>query len=103
MTDPVDLACLGKFKEELGECTSAAARCSIQGIDEAEPTTGKLNKRWLEEEIADVLATADWVIRNFDLDPEFIGQRADKKVARFDAWQAMIEQNAASNRDQTAL
>lgn len=45
MTDSVDLKHLGKLMEELGECQAAIARCIIQGIDSAEPVTGKINKK----------------------------------------------------------
>src|SRR4051812_1950163 len=52
---PIDLAVLGKFGEELGECQAAVSRCIIQGLGGAEPVTGKINQDWLEDEVADVL------------------------------------------------
>lgn len=45
ISDPVDLKHLGKLSEELGECSAAVARCIIQGIDECEPVTGKINRQ----------------------------------------------------------
>lgn len=32
MTDPVDLKHMGKFLEELGECSAAAARCVVDQV-----------------------------------------------------------------------
>lgn len=89
MTDPTDLKTLGKFNEELGECSSAASRCLIQGIDECEPVTGKPNRRWLQEEIADVMAGIVLSIERFELDEEFIVNRAEKKVEQLRTWHAM--------------
>lgn len=77
---------LGKGVEEAGEYTSAVARCFIQGINESEPTTGKPNKRWLEEELADVVATSQHLVETFDLDVDFIRQRAEKKHAQLATW-----------------
>lgn len=51
---PPEVKILGKLLEELGELQSAAARCLIQGMDEREPVTGKQNRLWLQEELADV-------------------------------------------------
>jgi len=81
MTVPIDLKHLGKLGEELNECGSAVSRCIIQGIDESEPVTGKVNRQWLQDEIADVLANAELVIEHFGLDKEAINKRkANKKV-----------------------
>ena len=89
MTDPVDIKCLGKFGEELGECGAAVSRCLIQGIDEAEPVTGKVNREWLQEEIADVLANIGLVIKRFDLDEKAIYARAQMKADRLASWHEM--------------
>ena len=67
-TNKVDLAHLGKLGEELAECAAAASRCIIQGIDEAHPVTGKTNRQWLEEEIADVVAMIDHTVNHFGSD-----------------------------------
>ena len=69
MSDLNDVRVIGKLGEELNECASAASRCLIQGIDEAEPSTGKLNRVWLEDEIADVLVNLKLVCERFDLKP----------------------------------
>lgn len=59
ITDIASLKRLSKLIEELGECSAAAARCIAQGVDGKEPVTGKVNRLWLTEEIADVLALID--------------------------------------------
>lgn len=86
MTNPVDLKTLGKFAEELGECSAAASRCIIQGIDEAEPITGVLNRAWLQDEVADVLANAKLVIDHFGLDVDAIDARVERKKAHLREW-----------------
>lgn len=77
---------LGKALEEGGEYVSAVARCFIQGIYENEPVTGKPNTLWLQEEMADVLATMSLLIEHFDLDKAFIKQRVEKKRAQLQTW-----------------
>jgi NTP pyrophosphatase (non-canonical NTP hydrolase) len=89
MSDPVDLKHLGKLAEELGELSAAVARCIIQGVGESEPVTGKPNKLWLEEEIADVAANIGLVINRFGLDLDFIDVRSTKKMAQLKTWHDM--------------
>lgn len=90
MTDPTDLKCLGKFNEELGECAAAVSRCIIQGIDEVEPITGKINKQWLEEEIADVLANMAVCINRFKLDDSAILKRKCRKEQLLIRWHKLL-------------
>lgn len=82
----VDLKHLGKLGEELGECSAAVSRCIIQGIGEVEPVTLKLNREWLEDEIADVLANADLVVAHFGLDLDRMAKRIKEKKAHLAAW-----------------
>ena len=89
ITDSVDLKHLGKLGEESGELTAAVNRCIIQGINEAEPTTGKVNKTWLEEEIADVIANCMLVMERFGLDELFISDRVYEKMERLRTWHKM--------------
>lgn len=89
MADSVDLKHLGKLGEELGECSAAVSRCLIQGIDKAEPVTGKPNREWLEDEIADVAANMELVAARFGLDKERIAERAQRKVAQLRTWHDM--------------
>lgn len=86
ISDALDLKHLGKLGEELNECGSATARCIIQGVDGTEPVTGKVNRRWLEEEIADVLANVELVTARFGLDREFIERRIARKKVNLGRW-----------------
>lgn len=86
MSDPVDLKHLGKLLEELGEAVSAAARCLIQGIDEREPVTGKVNRKWLEDELADVRAGYELTIEHFNLTVEEMNQRTERKMEHLRQW-----------------
>lgn len=86
MSDPVDLKHLGKLLEELGEAVSAAARCLIQGIDEKEPETGKLNREWLQDEIADVGAGFRLCIDRFNLNVQVMSERSKRKQEHLVQW-----------------
>jgi NTP pyrophosphatase (non-canonical NTP hydrolase) len=86
IVDPEILKYLGKFIEELGECISAVARCQIQGIDEFHPVTGKHNKEWLEDEIADVKNLANLVTEYLKLDEAHIELRIMRKEALLRQW-----------------
>lgn len=90
MTDTNTVRALGKTLEELGELTSAVARCLIQGIDEKEPVTGKINREWLEQEIADVQAQFAVLVDHFGLNMDFIESRAAKKMKQMHEWRAML-------------
>lgn len=87
--DAVQLKTLGKLGEELGECSAAVSRCIIQGVEGLEPVTGKSNRQWLEEEIADVIAGISLATELFNLDEAAIRARAAKKVEQLRAWHAM--------------
>jgi hypothetical protein len=75
---------LGKLIEELGECTSAASRCLVQGIDATEPSTGEVNRVWLEKEMADVFANLELCIEYFGLAPS--RERVEFKKAYLRKW-----------------
>jgi NTP pyrophosphatase (non-canonical NTP hydrolase) len=91
MSRPVDLKHLGKLVEELGECVAAVARCLIQGIDEAEPVTGKINREWFTDEIADVLANIELNIDHFELCAPTIGRRVERKKAHLRQWHGLLK------------
>lgn len=94
MSVAIDLKHLGKLNEELGEATSAVSRCIIQGIDESEPVTGKLNRAWLEDECADVLANIELVINHFGLDYARMLTRVERKKAHLRGWHSMLDDKA---------
>ena len=91
ITNSCDLKHLGKLGEELGEASAATSRCIIQGMSGLEPITSKPNSRWLEEEIADVLANISLVVERFSLDKEFIVKREARKIAQLREWHQMLE------------
>lgn len=84
------LRALGKALEENGELGAALARCLIQGIDEVEPTTGKPNRQWLQEEIADVYAALEIVQDQFSLDTNWISRRKWEKFGKLEAWRDLL-------------
>ncbi len=86
ITDAVDLKHLGKLAEECGELSAAIARCIIQGVDECEPITKKVNKVWLQDEIADVLANINLVAKRFRLNRATIKKRCDRKMKHLSIW-----------------
>lgn len=90
-TRPRALAVLGKLGEEGGELVSAVNRCIIQGVDECEPVSGKLNRRWLTEEIADVLASVDRAIEYFRLDTLIISARRQRKYTHLSSWHELVD------------
>lgn len=90
MSSPRDLKVLGKLGEETGELSQVISRCIIQGVMESNPDNGKLNKRWLEEEIADVRANMTLVKERFDLDGPFIVERTMQKMAKLRQWHEMV-------------
>lgn len=86
MTAPIDLKHLGKLGEEAGELASAVGRCIVQGIDDREPDSGKTNREWLEDEIADVYANAHLVTEHFELDRIRIEARMLAKIEKLKVW-----------------
>lgn len=88
---PIRLAILGKLGEELAENGAAVARCVIQGLEEREPETGRLNVEWLEDEIADVMAAQGVAIERLGLNVERITARAMRKTAHLQQWHEQLE------------
>lgn len=89
MSDKTDLRIIGKLLEELGEATAAASRCFIQGIDEKEPVTGKVNREWLEDELADVLCNIELVVEHFRLKRASMIARERIKREHLKGWHAL--------------
>jgi NTP pyrophosphatase (non-canonical NTP hydrolase) len=86
ITNSIDLKHLGKLAEEAGELCSALSRCIIQGIYEREPVTGKLNREWLEDEIADVTAGIALLTDHLKLDEQRIFKRVVRKKEHLKQW-----------------
>lgn len=89
-TDLLMLRRMGKLTEELGELLSVAARCVIQGIDEVDPGSGKVNRIRLEHEIADVMAQCRVTVEALDLDADFINLRDLEKQRQMAEWEALF-------------
>ena len=70
-----------------------AARCIIQGIDEIDPGTGKVNRLRLEQELADVIAQCGVTAEALDLDLVAIADRVGQKSAQMDAWEALFHEH----------
>lgn len=80
------LAALGKQVEECGELIAALGRCICQGVNERHPVTGKPNKQWVEEEMADVRALLAYNVQLLELDPQSILDRLVKKTRYQKSW-----------------
>ena len=93
-TDAQRLRRFGKTLEELGELQAVVARCIIQGIDEVDPSSGKVNRKRLEEGIADVDAQLDLLMSAFDLDQQFIYTRSNDKVDQMHTWERLVEEDS---------
>ena len=89
-TDLMMLRRMGKLQEELAELANVAARCIIQGIDEVDPGTGKVNRLRLTNEIADVLAQCSQTIKALNLDETAINERTIEKERLMEEWEAMF-------------
>lgn len=98
-TDAQRLRRFGKTLEELGELQAVVARCIIQGIDEVDPSSGKTNRKRLEEEIADVDAQIGMLMHSFDLDQQFIYTRSSDKVDQMTTWDRLVEEDRTPTND----
>lgn len=85
-SSPINVGVLAKAVEECGELIAALGRCLGQQVSEHHPVTGKPNREWLEEEIADVRFMLARVTTHFDLDVERIIRRVDKKQKFKQPW-----------------
>lgn len=82
---------MGKLQEELNELGGVASRCIIQGIDEVDPGTGKVNRERLWHEVADVYAQLDETVARLGLNRADIEARRAVKRGYMQEWEAMFE------------
>lgn len=68
MKNPEDLACLAPFCEALGVAAGIVARCMVNGVEGNDAINGEPHRKWLEEKVAHVLASAAVVTKHFGLD-----------------------------------
>lgn len=92
MSDPVDLAALGKLCEEVNELGKIIARTIIQGINERDPETQYMNRHALEDELADVEALCRIVTARFGLNEGRMAVRTAVKIDHKAAWFKMLEE-----------
>lgn len=90
-TSPRMLRRMGKTGEELAELQNVVSRIIIQGIDEVDPGTGKVNRDRLIDEVADVLAQIKTTIEFLALPEERIAERMERKHALMVEWEAMYD------------
>lgn len=90
MSDPVDIAVIGKALEERGEAIAAMGRALIQGMDGTEPGTGKSNRQNVQDELADEAATGAHVIAHFGLNRDEMPARVQRKHGHLARWFAML-------------
>lgn len=93
--DPLTHQALGKAAEECGEAVKILARCLVQGLNARDPKTNEPNLEHLAAELADVDAAISWIVEVLDLDIDWHNDRADRKLAGFREWQAMIQRATA--------
>jgi NTP pyrophosphatase (non-canonical NTP hydrolase) len=94
-TDLLTLRRMGKLGEELGEAQAVAARVIIQGIDEVDPGSGKVNRQRLMDELADVQAQIGCTVLAFDLDQGYMARRTAEKMRQMAEWEALFSAPAA--------
>ena len=80
---------LGKLGEGLGVLAAAASRCLTQGVNEADPGTGWMNRERLQDEIADVLAQCYCTVRSLHLDGKRVVKLAREMQAKIVAWEGL--------------
>ena len=90
MTDPVEIAVVGKLGEEANELGKICSRSLIQGIDGVDPSSGKINRVALANEIADVFANAQMAMRRFNLDSDYIMMRCNAKMDHLKGWHEQL-------------
>ena len=91
-TDLKVLRRVGKAQEELNELGCVLARVIIQGIDEIDPGSGKVNRQRLTEEVADVQAQLQLIISQFNLDGLYINGRCSEKKRQMAEWESLFDE-----------
>ena len=75
----------------LARCSTAVARCIIQGIDESHPVTKRPNKIWLDWAMNDVVALGYGMLyHQVPSDTTHVPKRIIEKVEHKQAWHELI-------------
>lgn len=102
-TDQKLLRRLGKLLEELGEASAVAARILIQGVDEVDPGSRKVNRERLMDELADVQAQIGCTVLYLKLDQDYMARRTARKIRNMAEWERLValdEKPSAAARDE---
>lgn len=75
-----------KTLEELGELSTIIAKKMMYPDTDDHPDGAGSMKRRIEDEVADVRATTEMLIRHHALDRSYIEERRRKKIAKFVKW-----------------
>lgn len=92
-TDLMMLRRMGKLQEEMSELGAVASRCIIQGIDEIDPSSQKVNRKRLEDEIADVYAQLDETVSRLGLHYGDIERRRAVKRTYMQDWENLFDES----------
>lgn len=99
ITDPHQLAALGKLAEEASELAKACVRAMIQGLDGTCPGQDGTNEQEIRKEWVDVQAAMEIVDRRSLVNlHHFDGNRFDQKVTRLTRWHEMIDEGTENVR-----
>lgn len=88
ITDPIQLAVIGKLGEEVCELGARLFRTVIQGLDGKDPDSERTNRAEISREIADVIACLQTVQRELDIG--YDDARVTGKRNGYQRWLGMI-------------
>lgn len=89
MTNPIEIAMIGKLGEEANELGKACARAIIQGLDGIDPDSGVVNRDAIRKEQADVVA-GEIVCK--PLLGEINRERVEMKVKHLQGWHELLRE-----------
>lgn len=95
--NPLTVAMIGKLGEEASELAQRCFRILIQGLEERDPDSKRLNSEELAREMSDVAACMHVVHEKLKI-YLMLGRR-DDKVAGFDRWHKMMERMIRVDRE----
>jgi NTP pyrophosphatase (non-canonical NTP hydrolase) len=83
---------VAKLIEECGELQQVLGKRLAYWTTDEHPDGSNLRDR-MQDEMGDVLAAIDFVIKHLNLDSWAVADRHARKLALFDTWQAQIDNN----------
>lgn len=86
MTAADDVLLLAKLTEELGVASTTVGRCLLYGLDSCALTPPTSNRVWLEDHLADVMATLSVVVDRFGLNSERMSMRGQIRAEWLHEW-----------------